>query len=71
APTLLLVGGLDGDVLTLNRETLYFLACEKLLEVVPDATHLFEEPGTLDHVAHAAAKWFLQHLGANAREATA
>jgi putative phosphoribosyl transferase len=71
APTLLLVGGLDGEVLTLNRETLYFLACEKLLEVVPEATHLFEEPGTLDHVASSAAKWFRRHLGARALESTA
>ncbi len=65
APTLLLVGGLDADVLTLNRESLYFLGCEKLLEVVPDATHLFEEPGTLDRAAHSAAKWFVDHLGTN------
>jgi len=71
APTLLLVGGLDADVLTLNRETLYFLGCEKLLEVVPGATHLFEEPGTLDRAAHAAARWFRDHLGSRAQQATA
>jgi putative phosphoribosyl transferase len=69
APTLLLVGGLDADVMTLNRETLYFLGCEKLLEIVPDATHLFEEPGTLDHVARSAVRWFLEHLAAPARQA--
>jgi putative phosphoribosyl transferase len=63
APTLLLVGGLDGEVLTLNRETLYFLGCEKLLEVVPGATHLFEEPGTLEEVARSATRWFSDHLG--------
>lgn len=71
APTLLLVGGLDGEVLTLNRETLYFLGCEKLLEIVPDATHLFEEPGALDRVARSAAGWFTSHLGARALESTA
>lgn len=71
APTLLLVGGLDGEVLTLNRETLYFLGCEKLLEIVPDATHLFEEPGALDRVARSAAKWFSSHLGVRALESTA
>lgn len=66
APTLLLVGGLDGEVLTLNRETLYFLGCEKLLEVVPEATHLFEEPGTLDQAAASAAKWLTNHLHSSA-----
>ncbi|MDF2695135.1 MAG: Protein-L-isoaspartate O-methyltransferase [Labilithrix sp.] len=71
APTLLLVGGLDADVMTLNRETLYFLGCEKLLEIVPDATHLFEEPGTLDHVARSATRWFVDHLARPARQATA
>jgi len=71
APTLLLVGGLDAEVLTLNRESLYFLGCEKLLEVVPDATHLFEEPGALDHAAHSAAKWFVAHLGKSALQSTA
>lgn len=71
APTLLLVGGSDPEVLQLNREALYFLSCEKLLEVVPGATHLFEEPGTLEHVALAAARWFARHLGARALQATA
>lgn len=71
APTLLLVGGADPEVLQLNRESLYFLSCEKLLEVVPGATHLFEEPGTLEHVALAAARWFVRHLGARELEATA
>jgi putative phosphoribosyl transferase len=71
APTLLLVGGDDPEVLQLNRETLYFLACEKLLEVVPGATHLFEEPGTLEQVARSAGQWFGRHLGGRALRATA
>lgn len=71
APTLLLVGGLDADVLTINRESLYFLGCEKLLEIVPEATHLFEEPGALEHAAHAAARWFQRHLAAPAHDAGA
>jgi putative phosphoribosyl transferase len=71
APTLLLVGGSDPDVLQLNREALYLLGCEKLLEVVPGATHLFEEPGTLDQVAHSAVRWFRRHMGARAVEAIA
>ncbi len=71
APTLLLVGGLDGEVLTLNRESLYFLGCEKLLEIVPEATHMFEEPGALDHAARSAAKWFVGHLAKPALQVTA
>jgi putative phosphoribosyl transferase len=62
AATLLLVGGDNGELLTLNREALYFLGCEKLLEVVPGATHDFEGPGALDHVAHSAAQWFARHF---------
>ncbi|HVH41576.1 MAG TPA: phosphoribosyltransferase family protein [Labilithrix sp.] len=71
APTLLLVGGLDGEVLTLNRETLYFLACEKLLEIIPGATHLFEEPGTLEQAAQSATRWFTEHLGLATLQSTA
>ncbi len=71
APTLLLVGGLDADVLTLNRESLYFLGCEKLLEIVPEATHLFEEPGALEQAARSAARWFLGHLEKPALQSTA
>lgn len=71
APTLLLVGGLDADVLTINRETLYFLGCEKLLEIVPNATHLFEEPGTLDWAARSAARWFAKYLGRTAVQSSA
>jgi len=62
APTLLIVGGDDVEVLALNREALRGLHCEKRLAVVPGATHLFEEPGALDAVARLAADWFTLHL---------
>jgi len=62
APTLLIVGGLDAEVLELNREAFDALGCEKRLEVVPGATHLFEEPGTLEEVAQLAMRWFTEHL---------
>jgi dienelactone hydrolase len=72
APTLLIVGGYDRDVLRLNEGAYALLRCEKALEVVPGATHLFEEPGTLDAVADLAAKWFSRHLtGAVAGRAAA
>jgi putative phosphoribosyl transferase len=71
APTLLIVGGADPEVLQLNRESLYFLGCAKLLTVVSGATHLFEEPDTLEQVARAAAQWFTRHLTVRALEATA
>jgi len=61
APTLLIVGGADSEVLALNRNVMRDLACEKRLEVVPGATHLFEEPGSLDAVAHLASDWFVHH----------
>ena len=64
APTLLIVGGEDGPVIPLNEEALAQLRCEKRLEIVPDATHLFQEPGTLDQVADLAAHWFAEHLSA-------
>jgi putative phosphoribosyl transferase len=66
APTLLIVGGQDVDVLALNREALRRLAGPKRLEVVPGASHLFEEPGTLEGVASLAASWFERHLCAAA-----
>ncbi|NKE64491.1 alpha/beta hydrolase [Ramlibacter sp. RBP-2] len=62
APTLLIVGGADGTVLDLNREALARMQCEKRLAVVPGATHLFEEPGTLEQVAELAAAWFSEHM---------
>ena len=61
APTLLLVGGADTEVLQLNREAYARLHCEKELAVIPGATHLFEEPGTLEEVARQAAGWFERH----------
>lgn len=64
APTLLIVGGRDVQVLSLNKEALARLTCEKELRVVPGATHLFEEPGTLEEVARLAAAWFAGHLSA-------
>ena len=62
APTLLIVGGEDRDVLQLNREAEEALCCEKQLAVIPRATHLFEEPGTLEEVARLAAEWFARCL---------
>jgi putative phosphoribosyl transferase len=62
APTLLIVGGHDLQVLQLNRAAFAQLRCEKQLVIVPGATHLFEEPGTLDEVARLAREWFKQHL---------
>lgn len=62
APTLLIVGGDDSQVLALNREALRQLRCEKRLDVVPGATHLFEEAGALESVAQRAAGWFTTHL---------
>lgn len=62
APTLLLVGGEDFEVLDLNRRALAHLRGPKLLSVVPGATHLFEEPGALQEVAQSATVWFEKHL---------
>jgi len=62
APTLLIVGGADTEVLALNRQALRRLRCKKRLEVVPEATHLFEEPGAMGSVAELAAAWFANHL---------
>jgi putative phosphoribosyl transferase len=64
SPTLLIVGELDEPVIALNQEAYTKLQCEKELRIVPGATHLFEEPGTLDEVARLAAEWFRQHLQA-------
>ncbi|MCX4801453.1 phosphoribosyltransferase [Streptomyces sp. NBC_01214] len=62
APTLLIVGGRDSTVLDLNRRAQRELRCENRLEIVPGATHLFEEPGALDEVAGLARDWFTRHL---------
>lgn len=62
APTLLIVGGLDGPVIGMNERASERLACVKELSIVPGATHLFEEPGTLEEVARQAAAWFVRHL---------
>ena len=62
APTLLIVGGQDHEVLALNEQALGQLQCEKRMAVVPGATHLFEEPGTLEQAATLAAAWFGRHL---------
>jgi putative phosphoribosyl transferase len=63
APTLLIVGGADPQVLVLNRQAAGRLTAEHRLEVVPGAGHLFEEPGALDQVARLATGWFVDHLG--------
>ena len=63
APTLLIVGGHDELVIDLNERAIDELKCEKRLEIVPRATHLFEEPGTLDAVISLAAAWFVRFLG--------
>jgi putative phosphoribosyl transferase len=63
APTLLIVGGEDNPVIAMNREALSQLKCpDKKLAIIPGATHLFEEPGTLEEVANLAAEWFSRHF---------
>jgi putative phosphoribosyl transferase len=62
APTLLLVGGLDTEVIELNRLAMDQMSNEKKLVIVPGATHLFEEPGTLEEVAKISIDWFLRYL---------
>lgn len=62
APTLLLVGGNDIDVVDLNDEALHAMRCLRKLVLVPGATHLFEEPGTLEEVARLTAEWFERWL---------
>lgn len=60
SPTLFIVGGHDFDVIKLNQKAFEFLTCIKKFEIVPGATHLFEEPGTLDQVSELAKNWFLK-----------
>jgi len=62
APTLLIVGGWDKVVIVLNQKAYGNLRCEKKLEIIPGATHLFEESGKLEAVAAVSAKWFTKHL---------
>jgi pimeloyl-ACP methyl ester carboxylesterase len=62
APTLLIVGGNDVEVIQLNRQAFAQLRCEKRLAIIPGASHLFEEPGALDEVALLARDWFERHL---------
>ena len=63
APTLLIVGGDDVPVISLNRQAYAHLNVPKRLEIIPGASHLFEEPGTLEQVAKLAGDWFSEHLG--------
>ncbi len=67
APTLLLVGGFDDGVIDLNQLAYDQLRCEKRMTIVPGATHLFEEPGTLEEVATRAAGWFAEHFASPSR----
>ena len=69
APTLLIVGGNDLQVIDLNRWAFAQLRCEKQLAIVPNATHLFEEPGALDEVARLAREWFVRYLSATEERA--
>ncbi len=66
APTLLIVGGRDHQVIEMNESALARLNCEKHMEIVEGATHLFEEPGALDDVASLARDWFLRYLAGEA-----
>jgi dienelactone hydrolase len=63
APTLLIVGGRDRPVIGMNRDAMAQMRSEVKLEIVPGASHLFEEPGTLETVARLARDWFIRHLG--------
>jgi pimeloyl-ACP methyl ester carboxylesterase len=71
SPTLLIVGGADGPVIKMNREAMgrMISACVRV-EIIPGATHLFGEPGTLERVAELSAAWFQRHLGRNGGPAT-
>jgi pimeloyl-ACP methyl ester carboxylesterase len=64
APTLLIVGGDDGPVIGMNRDAMRRLRAPVALEIIPGATHLFEEPGALEEVARLAADWCQRHLRA-------
>lgn len=62
-PTLLIVGGNDLPVIEMNKEAMHHLKAENKLEIVPGATHLFEEPGKLEEVARLAKNWFARYIG--------
>lgn len=62
APTLLIVGGLDTPVIRMNQDAYDQMTAQRRIEIVPGATHLFEEPGTLEKVAELARDWFLRSL---------
>lgn len=66
APTLLIVGGADTPVIGMNRDALRAMTCERHLEIVPGASHLFEEPGALETVTQHAREWFVRYLDASA-----
>jgi putative phosphoribosyl transferase len=68
APTLLIVGGNDNIVIELNEMARDQMRCEVKLEIIPGATHLFEEAGALEHVAKLASDWFVDHLGARSAQ---
>ena len=70
SPTLLIVGGDDGAVLELNRRALAELTCERKLAIIRGASHLFEEPGTLERVAEHAGDWLASHLAERPMQAT-
>jgi putative phosphoribosyl transferase len=67
APTLLIVGSADYGVIELNEQAYEMLTCTKRLAMVPEATHLFEEPGALEHVAALAREWLVEHLSQRGR----
>ena len=66
APTLLIVGGRDTVVIEMNEQAMRRMKAPVRLEIIPGATHLFEEPGTLEQVARLAREWFVRYLGSNA-----
>src|SRR5215208_5814270 len=68
APTLLIVGGNDEPVIGMNEEALARMRAVKRLQIVPGASHLFEEPGALEEVARLATVWFARHLGPHTEE---
>ena len=69
-PTLLIVGGNDDIVIELNEQARDKMCCKVKLEIIPGATHLFEEPGTLEKVAQLASDWFVKHIGASGADRT-